>query len=183
MANLNDFNIKFDAILREFNRVHSLTTYSDINAVANDSIDGWKFVQEFRADFMPRIAVDIGSGCGFPAIFLANILSDCAWHLFEPNGKKFAFLTYAKSALNLENIMLHKEFIQNATKFRADLISSRAVMDAPNLVKICAGFYDESSIFLLYKGSRAREEILGIKGAKIYSKNKRNYVIFEGQKC
>jgi len=63
------------------------------------------------------------------------------------------------------------------------LISSRAVTDSLNLIKICAGFYDESSIFLLYKGSRAREEISGINSAKIYSKERRNYVIFEGQKC
>ena len=45
------------------------------------------------------------------------------------------------------------------------------------LIKICEGFYDENTKFLIYKGSSVMEEISGI-DAQIYNEKNRNYIFF-----
>lgn len=149
----NEQVAKFKTCLQKFNRVHSLTNYDDLDAVVRDSLSGANFIPRY-----PRIACDIGSGAGFPGLFLALALPLCEWHLFEPNLKKAAFLTYAKVSLALTNVKIHAERVQDGAKLRADLISSRALMSARSLIEICRGFYDENTTFLLYKGSGAEAE-------------------------
>ena len=157
---------KFDEVLKKFNKIHSLTNYKDIKPVALDSIEAIKLL-----DFKPKICVDVGSGAGFPAIFLAMILDECEFHLYEPIAKKSSFLSYAALSLNLQNITVHSGKIENCDKIKADLI------------KICQGFYDEETTFLLYKGSNAKFEIEELKCyKKIYQENERNYVILKGVK-
>jgi 16S rRNA methyltransferase gidB len=149
----NEQVAKFKACLQKFNRVHSLTNYDDLDAVVRDSLSGANFIPRY-----PRIGCDIGSGAGFPGLFLALALPLCEWHLFEPNLKKAAFLTYAKVSLALTNVKIHAERVQDGAKLRADLISSRALMSARSLIEICRGFYDQNTTFLLYKGSGAEAE-------------------------
>lgn len=169
---------KFGECLRKFNQIHSLTNYDDLNEIIADSIKGIEFIPKY-----PKIALDIGSGAGFPAMFLAIILNHTKWHFYEPNAKKAAFLTYAKVNLGLQNIQIHREKIENSLKLRADLITSRAVMKTKNLVEICDGFYDEKTHFLLYKGSSVEAEISEFlekfKFAKtqIFNEKTRNYLL------
>lgn len=169
---------KFDEVLKKFNKIHSLTNYKDIKPVALDSIEPIKFL-----GFEPKVCVDVGSGAGFPAIFLAMILRECEFHLYEPIAKKSSFLSYAALSLNLQNITVHSGKIENCDKIKADLITSRALMKTADLIKICQGFYDEETTFLLYKGSNAKFEIEELKCDKqIYCQNERNYVILKGLK-
>lgn len=167
---------KFDQILKKFNQIHSLTNYKNLDLIVKDSLDGLQILEK-----IPKIAIDVGSGAGFPAIFLAMALGETTWHLFEPNVKKAAFLTYVKVNLTLKNVIIHQDKIQNAQKFRADLITSRALMKTKDLIEICAGFYDENSSFLLYKGTNYKEEISGF-DAKIFSYGVRNYILISGIK-
>lgn len=171
---------KFSECLRKFNQIHSLTNYDDLKEIIADSIKGIEFIPKY-----PKIALDIGSGAGFPAIFLAMILKLTKWHFYEPNAKKSAFLTYAKVNLGLANIQIHKEKIQNSLKLKADLITSRAVMKTKDLVEICSGFYDEKTHFLLYKGSSVGSEVSEFLESKkfkfaktqIFNEKTRNYLL------
>ena len=166
----------FSEILAKFNAVHSLSNYTDIKFWAKDSIAGLEYISP-----NPQIAIDIGSGAGVPAIFCALVLGDCAWHLFEPSPKKSAFLSMAKLELGLKNITIHRDKIENCEKFRADLITSRALGKVEFLREISSGFWDNKTQFLLYKGSEAEAEIKGL-NAKIYKGEKnRNYVVFGGE--
>ena len=99
------------------------------------------------------------------------------WHLFEPIAKKSSFLSYAKIELGLQNLEVHSQKIELADKFTADLITSRALSKTKELIKICEGFYDESTKFLIYKGSSVMDEISGI-NAQIYNEKNRNYIFF-----
>ncbi|MBE2984914.1 16S rRNA (guanine(527)-N(7))-methyltransferase RsmG [Campylobacter sp. RM9344] len=169
-----DKTVKFAEILAKFNRIHSLTNYKNIDEQILDSIAPIEIFDIKDA----KVAIDVGSGAGFPAIFLAMIMNECEWHLFEPNAKKSSFLSYAKVALNLQNLTVHSQKIENSNKFHADLITSRALMKTPQLIKICNGFYDKSTKFLLYKGSSVNEELGDIK-AEIYNNKNRNYILME----
>ncbi|AQW88221.1 16S rRNA m7G527 methyltransferase [Campylobacter pinnipediorum subsp. caledonicus] len=171
MSNFEENVAKFGEILKQFNKIHSLTNYKDIKNQVMDSIAPLEFL-----DINPKIAIDIGSGAGFPAIFLAMKIQECEWHLFEPNLKKSSFLSYAKINLGLKNITVHSKKIQEGEKFKADLITSRALMKTKDLIKICDGFYDENTKFMLYKGSSVVDELDGLK-AKIYNNKNRNYII------
>ena len=145
-------------IFTKFNKVHSLSNYKDISEQVLDSI---KPLEIF--DLSAKTAIDVGSGAGFPAIFLALAMPRTKWHLFEPIAKKSSFLSYAK--------------IELADKFTADLITSRALSKTKELIKICEGFYDEDTKFLIYKGSSVMDEISGI-DAQIYNEKNRNYIYF-----
>ena len=145
-------------IFAKFNKVHSLSNYKDISEQVLDSI---KPLEIF--DLSAKTAIDVGSGAGFPAIFLALAMPRTKWHLFEPIAKKSSFLSYAK--------------IELADKFTADLITSRALSKTKELIKICDGFYDENTKFLIYKGSSVMDEISGI-NAQIYNEKNRNYIFF-----
>lgn len=168
---------KFAQILKDFNKIHSLTNYkpSEFNKILQDSIAPIKFLSTY-----PKSAIDIGSGAGFPAIFLSFILKDCQFTLFEPNPKKSSFLTYLKVMLNLQNVKVVGKKIEKTPKFIADLITSRALMKSEDLLKLCAGFYDEKSEILLYKGSSVKDELNEI-NAKIFSDNNRNYILISGK--
>ena len=145
-------------IFAKFNKVHSLSNYKDISEQVLDSIRPLEIF-----DLSAKTAIDVGSGAGFPAIFLALAMPRTKWHLFEPIAKKSSFLSYAK--------------IELADKFTADLITSRALSKTKELIKICEGFYDENTKFLIYKGSSVMEEISGI-DAQIYNEKNRNYIYF-----
>ena len=169
---------KFDEILKKFNKIHSLTNYKDIKPVALDSVAPVQFL-----GFTPRVCIDVGSGAGFPAIFLAMIWEKCEFHLYEPIAKKSSFLSYAALNLGLKNIIVHSGKIEHCQKLKADLITSRALMSAKDLIGICSGFYDENTTFLLYKGSNVKFEIESLKCQKqIFQENERNYLILKGVK-
>ena len=159
-------------IFAKFNRVHSLSNYKDISEQVLDSI---KPLEIF--DLSAKTAIDVGSGAGFPAIFLALAMPQTKWHLFEPIAKKSSFLSYAKIELDIENLEVHSQKIEHADKLIADLITSRALSKTKELIKICEGFYDESTKFLIYKGSSVMEEISGM-DAQIYNEKNRNYIFF-----
>lgn len=169
-SNFNKQIDEFERILHKFNKIHSLTNYKNIKEIVADSIKPLEFMK-----FYPRVAIDVGSGAGFPAIFLALILKDCTWTLFEPNLKKASFLSYVKVALDISNLSVKSEKIEASQPFIADLITSRALMKTKDLINLCEGFYDKNTQFLLYKGSSVESELDGVK-AKIYNDKNRNYV-------
>lgn len=179
IINGSDFKEKIDnfsEILSSFNKIHNLTNYKNLDFVIKDSLDGLKFITN-----SPKIAIDIGSGAGFPAIFLALALKDCKWHLFEPNHKKSAFLTYVKINLKLENVIIHPKKIEDEVKFKADLITSRAVMKTYKILEISNGFYDKKTLFLLYKGSSVEDEVKNLKNYKLQKYENRVFLTFKGE--
>ncbi|SUW89426.1 methyltransferase GidB [Campylobacter hyointestinalis] len=96
----NDFWDKvdeFELVLKQFNKIHSLTNYNDIKPVVEDSIKPLEFL-----DISPKTVCDVGSGAGFPAIFLSLILQTSEFHLYEPIAKKSSFLAYVKTKLGLK---------------------------------------------------------------------------------
>lgn len=186
MQLLCDFSDKvkeYKKLFARFNAVHNLSAYDDIDPAINDSIYALQFLDQSKL----KTAIDIGSGAGFPAVFLALCLKDCEFYLFEPAQKKASFLMLVKSALKLENISIKCQKLQDCAPFRADLITSRAAFKIAKLIELSKGFYDEKTLFLLYKGSSVNDELVELASkpqeVKIINANTRNYAFLKGVKC
>ncbi|EAK5116463.1 16S rRNA (guanine(527)-N(7))-methyltransferase RsmG [Campylobacter upsaliensis] len=161
-------------LLKKFNQIHNLTQLKNIDENIQDSIEILNFIDLTKAQ---NIA-DIGSGAGFPAIFLSFLL-DSRFYLFEPNAKKSAFLRSVKVECELKNLHIIKEKVQNhKAEFKADFITSRALMKAKDLIQICRFLSDENTTFILYKGSEAQKEMQGFKDYQIYENKWRKYCVF-----
>ena len=179
-ANLKALKAKlnaYESLFHSFGKVHNI---SHFKALEKELVDSLKIL-DFKdlSDF--KNAVDIGSGAGFPTLFLALILKT-NFTLFEPNAKKAAFLMLVKSELGLENVSVFKEKIERyELKFKAQLITSRALMSAPELVRLCDGFFDENTLFLLYKGSKVYDELKGFAKYEIAEFDKRKYVLINAK--
>lgn len=150
--------------LLKWSRIHNITGYRDKNSIIkniSDSIAPLDFIDDFK------VALDIGSGCGFPAIPLAIVKKDRYFILLEPNNKRAAFLNILAIRLNLNNIVVLKDKIEHINKTSLDstlnplgiessdidLITSRAFCKTEALITISKHLLSENGAFLLYKGS------------------------------
>ncbi|MCW1361161.1 16S rRNA (guanine(527)-N(7))-methyltransferase RsmG [Campylobacter sp. US33a] len=183
---LNDFNkedfkckIKiYKDLLTKFNHIHNLTNFKNIDENILDSIEILKFFDFQKA----KNIADIGSGAGFPAVFLTLLLKG-HFHLFEPNPKKASFLRMVKIECALSNLSIYKEKVQNCKlDFKADIITSRALMDVKPLLEICTNLCDENTKFILYKGSEIYEELKGLEEYEIFENGFRKYCILKATK-
>lgn len=167
----------YERLFNDFVRVHNISHFKELE---KELIDSLKII-DFKDFSQDKIIIDIGSGAGFPALFLALVLK-AKFYLFEPNSKKAAFLMLVKSKLELNNVFIIKEKIElYKDKFKANLITSRALMDIKSLAGLCAGFFDEKTTFLLYKGSGVYEELKNVKEYEIIEFNKRKYTLISGK--
>ncbi len=108
----------YKELLSKFNRIHNLTHLKNIDENIFDSIKILDFYDFSKA----KNIADIGSGAGFPAVFLAFLLQN-NFHLFEPNPKKAAFLRTLKIECELSNYIFTKKKFKN-TKISLKPISS-----------------------------------------------------------
>ncbi len=162
--------------LLEWNKIHKLTNYNnkqDIEENIYDSIYPLKFLPEFKS------VLDVGSGAGFPALFLAILMPKVKFVLVEPLIKKYSFLNFIKVALELDNVEIKKARVEELEAKKFDLITSRAVADTKVLINLVKKFIGENTTLLFYKGALADNEI-DLKAQKI-KRDKRVYLIIKGK--
>ena len=79
--------------------------------------------------------LDIGTGGGFPGIPLAILFPNCKFKLIDSIGKKTRVAAAVANAIGLKNVVVeHRNVIEEKNKY--DFVVSRAVMNAPDLVKL-----------------------------------------------
>ncbi len=88
--------------------------------------------------FRPGTRVmDFGCGGGFPSIPLAIIFPDTQFHLVDSIGKKIRVATEIASSIGLANVRATHSRVQDI-KEKYNFVVSRAVMQLPELIKICS---------------------------------------------
>lgn len=80
--------------------------------------------------------MDMGCGGGFPGVPLAIMFPDVDFHLVDSIGKKIKVATEIANAIGLENIRATHSRAQEI-KDKYHFVVSRAVMQLPELIKIC----------------------------------------------
>ena len=87
--------------------------------------------------FKPGTTImDMGCGGGFPGIPLAIMFPDVQFHLVDSIGKKVRVAGEIAAAIGLENVRTSHSRAEEI-KEKYSFVVSRAVMQLPDLVKIC----------------------------------------------
>jgi 16S rRNA (guanine527-N7)-methyltransferase len=164
-------------LLLKWNKTHSVTNYNKAELL--EQIEITLKALEFIKKENIKSAIDIGTGAGIPGMILAIAMPQTTWYLIEPLQKRYSFLNYAKLKLGLKNVKIIPKRIEKIEPFKVDLITSRAVKDTKFLIELSKDFIDTNTIMLLYKGSKAKEEIKNINATKEIYEDKLNYVILK----
>jgi len=168
---------KFTKELLKWNKTHKLTNYNSEDEIKKQIEDSLFPLEKIKD---AETAIDIGTGAGFPGLVLAVKMPRTKWYLVEPLKKRYSFLNYIKTILNLENVTVIPKRLEESDIPKADLITSRAVMPTKEILNIASPFMKDDTTVLLYKGSSVLNELENIK-ASIISNDKRNYVFIKGK--
>lgn len=168
----------FTTLLLQYNNTHNISgakTKEDVLKNVEDSISPIEFLDLSTI----HSAIDIGTGAGFPGLLLAMALPHVHFTLFEPIGKKSAFLHLVKTSLGLQNVDVASKRVEHVTPFGVDLISSRAVTNTKMLIQLCQNFIQPSTTLLFYKGELVEEEVQGLSNYEVHQKDKRYYLLMK----
>ena len=142
-----------------------------------DSLYPLKFIDEFES------CMDIGSGGGFPALPLAIAKPQSQFFLIEPRAKRASFLQNISVQLGLKNVEIKSMRIEEVSISEVNniaLITSRAVMDARNLIALSRKFLQSDGYFLFYKGANFRQEVPNMSVEECFMRRIRIYYYKSG---
>ena len=135
-------------MLSRWNRRINLTRIVEPRDAARlhygESLWGGRFIEDARA------LVDIGSGAGFPAVALAVLRPDVEVTALEVNQKKAIFLTEAADAMRLKNFRVARARLEEFDLSRYDLLTSRALDRAEQMLRPVAARLGVSQRLMLY---------------------------------
>ena len=166
----------FADLLHEWNQTHNLTGAKTREAIYENIVDAL-----YPLTFLdrPMSLLDVGTGAGFPGLVLAAVWPEVPVVLSEPLGKRAAFLKYAAMEMGLTRVTVERKRVEALEHAPFALITSRAVTDTRLLLDLTAHVRTSSTQYLLYKGSRAAEELAALETQPNYDIvqwNKRNFV-------
>lgn len=109
----------------------------------------------------PRATVvDIGSGAGLPGIVIAMLLPGVRMTLLEPMLRRTTFLGECVQDLRLGNVKVCRGRAEEmAGRFRADIVTARAVAPLARLAELSAGVVRPGGTILAIKGRGAQAEL------------------------
>ena len=149
---------KFNTILVEKTQVLNLTAHkTEESSWENNIQDSLLFVDAFPKE--GRV-LDIGSGCGCPAIPLKIVLPGLDVTMTDSVNKKVEFLNEAVRELGLDGIRaVHTRIEDFAERGTFDVVTARAVAPLPTLLEYALPFLKVGGILLAFKGSKWQNEI------------------------
>lgn len=113
----------------------------------------------------PRLAVDIGSGAGFPGLVLAIAREETQWTLIDSRRRRTEFLSAVVEELGLGHVRVvaarAEEFIRSEPSVResVELVTLRAVGSVRMSVELGLPFLGAGGLCVLPRGSRGIVEM------------------------
>ena len=126
---------QLEALYRDWNAKINVISRKDIdNLYEHHVLHSLGIARIIR--FKPGTRVlDIGTGGGFPGIPLAILFPETEFKLIDSIGKKVKVAQAVAEAIGLENVVCeHRNVVEERARY--DYVVSRAVMTAPELVKL-----------------------------------------------
>lgn len=149
--------LDYVALLARWNKAYNLTAIRDESQMVTrhllDSLAIAPFISGQRL-------IDVGTGAGLPGVPLAILFPQRAFHLLDSNGKKTRFLFQVKTALGLDNMVVHQARVET---YRAtplyDAVLSRAFASLQDMVQACRHLLAPGGSFLAMKGALPSDEM------------------------
>ncbi|MBO7165728.1 MAG: 16S rRNA (guanine(527)-N(7))-methyltransferase RsmG [Muribaculaceae bacterium] len=130
---------QFDAMLSlypEWNAKINVISRKDIDNLEVNHILHSLAIAKFISFAPVSKILDFGCGGGLPGIPLAAMFPDCHFHLIDRIGKKLRVASSIAEEIGLTNVTFqHGDIAECKEKF--DFVVSRAVMNLPDLIKLC----------------------------------------------
>jgi 16S rRNA (guanine527-N7)-methyltransferase len=149
--------LEYLALLSRWNKTYNLTAVRDeAQMVTRHLLDSLAIAPHLPGQRF----LDVGTGAGLPGIPLALLFPEREFHLLDSNGKKTRFLFQVKTALCLDNMVVHQarvEAFHVAEPFEA--ILSRAFASLQDMVHGCRHLLAPGGRILAMKGSYPTQEL------------------------
>jgi 16S rRNA (guanine527-N7)-methyltransferase len=144
-------------LLARWNKAYNLTAVRDEGQmVTRHLLDSLVIAPHIRG----RRLIDVGTGAGLPGIPLAILFPEREFHLLDSNGKKTRFLFQVKTALRLDNMVVHHARVESfATDQLFDVVLSRAFASLGDMVDGCRHLLAPDGRFLAMKGAYPTGEL------------------------
>jgi len=164
---MNKILERFNELLVEKNKVVNLTAHKTLESSWSNNIqDSLLFVDEFNKTGK---VLDLGSGCGCPAIPLKIVLNDLDVTMLDSVRKKTDFLNEAVTELGLASIRAVHTRIEDFVDAKAadkvssregfDIVTARAVAELPTLLEYSLPFLKVGGRLFAFKGKNYQTEI------------------------
>ncbi len=144
-------------LLERWNRRINLVSRDDATDIWSRHVaDSLQLIPRLRSD--DSIALDIGSGAGFPGLILA-IATKTPFHLVESDARKAAFLREASRVTGAPTTV-HAARAESVKLTPVNLITARAVAPLPALLGLAVKFLSPAGHCLFLKGKSAVDELV-----------------------
>jgi len=145
-------------MLVEKNKVINLTAHkTEGESWASNIQDSLLFLKEFPSKAK---VLDLGSGCGCPAVPLRIVLPNLDVTMIDSVNKKVMFLDEVVGNLGLAGIRAIHTRIEDYKEFeKFDIVTARAVASLPTLLEYAMPFLKVGGLLFAFKGSKTEEEI------------------------
>ncbi|MCP4868004.1 MAG: methyltransferase [Proteobacteria bacterium] len=117
--------VTWSETLEKWSRAQRLVGWRTADGLMREGIaDAWMAVRLLKETEGP--VLDLGSGCGLPALILASALPKRRFHLVESRRKRVAFLRAAIRAMNLAEVTVHHTRLEDLDLDILPVITARA---------------------------------------------------------
>jgi 16S rRNA (guanine527-N7)-methyltransferase len=148
------------ALLSRWNQTYNLTAVRDeAQMVTRHLLDSLAIVPYLTGQ---RI-IDVGTGAGLPGVPMALVFPERELHLLDSNGKKTRFLFQVKTALCLDNMIVHQARVESfASAEPFDTVLTRAFATLQDLVQGCRHLLAPGGRILAMKGAYPTRELAAL---------------------
>ena len=149
--------LSYLALLSKWNKTYNLTAVRDEELMVTRHLLDSLAITPYLSG---RRFIDVGTGAGLPGIPIAIALPQHEVHLLDSNGKKTRFLFQVKTALCLDNIVVHHarvETLQTTEPF--DGVLSRAFASLQDMAQSCRHLLAPGGRLLAMKGAHPTQEL------------------------
>jgi len=159
-AYLQERLLEYLALLSRWNKTYNLTAVRDeAQMITRHLLDSLAIAPHLTGQRL----LDVGTGAGLPGVPLALLFPERDFHLLDSNGKKTRFLFQVKTALCLDNIVVHQARVE---AFRVtepfETILSRAFASLQDMVHGCRHLLATGGRILAMKGAYPTQELVAV---------------------